>query len=650
MSSPEEEKRARVAQFSLDQISKYTRERNFARAFPHYLVFAQLKRDDFQRDHVTQFVDVTHGFVEKLKTINSEEKIAQVYDQALEVLPTHPQLLTNYGSYLFNCDQTKKAESLFRQALKSDPKYLIAKDRLENLSSSLVERWHFPMLNDETRNSKFEAALGAVVRRVRGGAGSCSVLDIGAGTGLLSLLASRAGADTVVACEVSEVMSITAREVFVHNPEAAARVKLVPKLSVDLTPEDLPDKVSVVVTETFDCGLLGEHALETLHHALTHLLEAGGRVVPAGAELYVAPIQSGHIAGYSVMDRDKLGYLECDVRVVADFGEEPYQAERLAALGDEVKFLASPQKLFSVNFEDVASVEALLRGRTAEVAWEATRDGSWDAVAAWFRLSLDQETSLSTEAGSCWEQAVFPVTCRRNKVYRQSSLGATFRIQNHVAMEGVTMHHGATNGNGTEAAAAKPELRAPPSILQQLNSGARQTVAQWAAYYCARDLAPGQLLDCSLRFPDISLQILSLQPAASLSLVVDTGPASRRRSRQLLDLVTRVAAANGVAMARIDCLPALSAAPPTSRYSVVTLAPVTEAGTLSAASLQQVAAVTRLRGAAQLLPHSLELWCVAVASRQLEEMTRLVSDDKVAGLRISDQVDRENFGELSCFV
>ena len=75
---------------------------------------------------------------------------------------------------------------------------------------------------------------------------------------------------------------------------------------------------------------------------------------------------------------------------------------------------------------------------------------------------------------------------------------------------------------------------------------------------------------------------------------------------------------------------------------MVTLAPVTEAGTLSAASLQQVAAVTRLRGAAQLLPHSLELWCVAVASRQLEEMTRLVSDDKVAGLRIGDQVDTSN--------
>lgn len=76
------------------------------------------------------------------------------------------------------------------------------------------------MLNDHYRNKQYEAALYAVINLAKQHskqrasahdtpADEVHVLDIGTGSGLLGLLAARAGADRVTACEmVSHTLSI----------------------------------------------------------------------------------------------------------------------------------------------------------------------------------------------------------------------------------------------------------------------------------------------------------------------------------------------------------------------------------------------------------------------------------------------------------
>ena len=82
------------------------------------------------------------------------------------------------------------------------------------------------------------------------------MLDLGAGTGLFSLMAARAGAERVYACEASEVqgskiflqfwklqvMAMTCREVLLCNPEGS-RVRLIPRLSLDMDKADIPEQV-----------------------------------------------------------------------------------------------------------------------------------------------------------------------------------------------------------------------------------------------------------------------------------------------------------------------------------------------------------------------------------------------------------------------
>ena len=73
-----------------------------------------------------------------------------------------------------------EAASFFRRSLKLNPRYLGARENLENVCGHLVERWHFRMLNDIRRNQAYRIAIDSTIAD-----GFDTVLDIGTGTGLL---------------------------------------------------------------------------------------------------------------------------------------------------------------------------------------------------------------------------------------------------------------------------------------------------------------------------------------------------------------------------------------------------------------------------------------------------------------------------------
>lgn len=59
---------------------------------------------------------------------------------------------------------------------------------------SSIPQWHYDMLHDQQRNEAYETAIARAVATKRlGSQGPVHVLDMGTGTGLLSMFAARQG-------------------------------------------------------------------------------------------------------------------------------------------------------------------------------------------------------------------------------------------------------------------------------------------------------------------------------------------------------------------------------------------------------------------------------------------------------------------------
>eukprot|EP00891_Asterochloris_glomerata_P005667 jgi/Astpho2/5667/e_gw1.00079.85.1_t len=109
-------------------------------------------------------------------------------------------------------------------------------------------------------------------------------MDVGAGSGILSLFAAQAGAAKVYAVEASG-MAQFAKQLAAANPGIGNRVEVIHSRLEEL---DLPAKVDVLVSEPMGTLLVNERMLETYLYARDHFLKPGGRMFPQLGRIHVA--------------------------------------------------------------------------------------------------------------------------------------------------------------------------------------------------------------------------------------------------------------------------------------------------------------------------------------------------------------------------
>lgn len=297
--------------------------------------------------------------------------------------------------------QVNESEKYYQKVLQKAPNHPQALNGMRKLRSYKIPGWHFDMLEDSARNDAFQEAIERVLRKLPG----ARVLDIGTGSGLLAMMAARAGASEVVACEMHKDLSEIAKEIVASNGYAD-KIKVINKKSTDLVKGvDYDEKFDIIVSEILDCGGLGEGVIPSLRHAKQKLLKPRGIMIPEGVTLHGQLIEIPHkykmnpinqISGFDLSAFNQFKPIGEYTRVYLQ--QEPH------------KTLSNPFPLKKYNFHQLTEALAFSEMLKEQKRVRITNDGQLQAVAFWFDLHMDGEKSYSSgPRGSMvhWGQAIY---------------------------------------------------------------------------------------------------------------------------------------------------------------------------------------------------------------------------------------------------
>lgn len=115
-----------------------------------------------------------------------------------------------------------------------------------------------------------------------------TVIDLGAGTGILSFMAVRAGAARVYAIEKEPIINLASYLAKVNG--IADRIIFIHKNSRDVSIADIRKRADVLISETIGAFGIQEHIVEYFEDAARRLMKPNARFIPRRLRLFVAPV------------------------------------------------------------------------------------------------------------------------------------------------------------------------------------------------------------------------------------------------------------------------------------------------------------------------------------------------------------------------
>lgn len=140
---------------------------------------------------------------------------------------------------------------------------------------------HEEMIKDHVRTDTYRNAIFKYQDLIAGKV----VVDVGCGTGILSIFCAQAGAKRVYAVDASDI-AVQASEVIKAN-NLSDTVKVLHGRVEDV---DIDEEVDIIISEWMGYMLLYESMLGSVITARDRWLKPGGLILPSHATLYMAPV------------------------------------------------------------------------------------------------------------------------------------------------------------------------------------------------------------------------------------------------------------------------------------------------------------------------------------------------------------------------
>ena len=244
---------------------------------------------------------------------------------------------------------------------------------------------HRTMIRDRVRTDAFQRAINSVVRP------GDTVLDVGAGSGILSMFAARAGAARVYAVERTPIAAL-AEQLAAAN-DVADTVTVIHGDVIDI---ELPEPVDVIVSEWLGGFGIDEGMLAPVIAARDRWLKPGGVMIPHTVTAWTALVHDRYLADMiDFLQKDPFG-LKLEVLVEDTVNEIIYSGTFRHLAADDLR--SEPRQLWTTNADRIPLAQAQAPHH-AETLLPVHEHGTANALALWFSAELAPGISLSVGPG-----------------------------------------------------------------------------------------------------------------------------------------------------------------------------------------------------------------------------------------------------------
>ncbi|KAJ8670484.1 hypothetical protein QAD02_001743 [Eretmocerus hayati] len=260
---------------------------------------------------------------------------------------------------------------------------------------------HRLMLDDKSRTLAYKNAIFNMKEHFA----DKIVMDVGAGTGILTIFCAQAGAKKVYAVEASNLANIIPQVAAENN--VVDKVQVIPKLAEDINPCEI-EKVDIIVSEWMGFYLIHEGMLDSVIFSRDNFLKEGGLMFPSVAKIYAAPCQ---FPCYNELWNDVCGV---SMKCVAELYRNSKSLKVLPQLIPKEDILADEKLLVWLDL-NTTTIEELNRLGGQESVMICSKSGKYQGIGIWFDVEFPDGSILSTSPQADpthWKQfvIVFPQT------------------------------------------------------------------------------------------------------------------------------------------------------------------------------------------------------------------------------------------------